>query len=44
MSMAMKKISYDFTFLDGVFNLENLELADCCRHWGLVLAVTELNV
>ena len=42
--MAMKKISYDFTFLDGVFNPENLELADCYRHWGRVLAVTDLNV
>lgn len=27
-----EKISYDFTFLDGVFNIENPELADCYRN------------
>ena len=39
-----EKISYDFTFLDGVFNPEHPQLADCYRHWGRVLAVTDLNV
>ena len=39
-----EKISYDFTFLDGVFNPENPQLADCYKHWGRVLAVTDLNV
>lgn len=39
-----EKISYDFTFLDGVFNVENSQLADCYKHWGRVLAVTDLNV
>ena len=39
-----EKISYDFTFLDGVFNPENTQLADCYKHWGRVLAVTDLNV
>ena len=39
-----EKISYDFTFLDGVFNPTNSELADCYKKWGRVLAVTDLNV
>ena len=39
-----EKISYDFTFLDGVFNLENPQLAACYERWGRVLAVTDLNV
>ncbi|KAL9636941.1 MAG: hypothetical protein Q9164_002505 [Protoblastenia rupestris] len=39
-----EKISYDFTFLDGVFNLENPQLANCYERWGRVLAVTDLNV
>lgn len=39
-----EKISYDFTFLDGVFNPENSNLADCYQRWGRVLAVMDLNV
>ncbi|KAL6713221.1 hypothetical protein ACLMJK_009342 [Lecanora helva] len=39
-----EKISYDFTFLDGVFNPENPQLAECYQRWGRVLAVTDLNV
>lgn len=39
-----EKISYEFTFLDGVFNKNNPQLADCYKHWGRVLAVTDLNV
>ncbi|KAL9119533.1 MAG: hypothetical protein Q9187_003914 [Circinaria calcarea] len=39
-----EKISYDFTFLDGVFNPENPQLAECYRRWGRVLAVTDQNV
>ena len=39
-----EKISYDFTFLDGVFNKENPQLAECYKRWGRVLAVTDLNV
>ncbi|KAG7005232.1 hypothetical protein G7Y79_00021g050990 [Physcia stellaris] len=39
-----EKISYDFTFLDGVFNPENRQLAECYKRWGRVLAVTDLNV
>lgn len=39
-----ERISYDFTFLDGVFNPENRQLAACFEQWGRVLAVTDLNV
>lgn len=39
-----EKISYDFTFLDGVFNVENPQLAECYKKWNRVLAVTDLNV
>ncbi|KAL8923682.1 MAG: hypothetical protein Q9208_004434 [Pyrenodesmia sp. 3 TL-2023] len=39
-----EKISYDFTFLDGVFNIENRQLAECYHKWGRVLAVTDMNV
>ncbi|KAL9132658.1 MAG: hypothetical protein Q9175_006168 [Cornicularia normoerica] len=39
-----EKISYDFTFLDGVFNPENPQLSECYKRWGRVLAVTDLNV
>ncbi|KAL8828509.1 MAG: hypothetical protein Q9191_002548 [Dirinaria sp. TL-2023a] len=39
-----EKISYDFTFLDGVFNPENRQLSECFKRWGRVLAVTDLNV
>ena len=39
-----EKISYDFTFLDGVFNPDNSNLADCYARWGRALAVTDLNV
>ena len=39
-----EKIEYDFTFIDGVFNVENSNLADCYKRWGRVLAVTDLNI
>ncbi|MCJ1467687.1 hypothetical protein MMC07_006312 [Pseudocyphellaria aurata] len=39
-----EKISYDFTFLDGVFDPKNPQLAACYERWGRVLAVTDLNV
>lgn len=39
-----ERISYDFTFLDGVFNPENRQLAELYKGWGRVLAVTDLNV
>ncbi|KAL8995399.1 MAG: hypothetical protein Q9188_006824 [Gyalolechia gomerana] len=39
-----EKISYDFTFLDGVFDIQNRQLAECYQKWGRVLAVTDMNV
>ena len=39
-----EKISYDFTFLDGVFDTKNPQLAECYKSWGRVLAVTDMNV
>ncbi|KAI0175854.1 Dehydroquinate synthase-like protein [Hypoxylon sp. FL1284] len=39
-----EKIEYDFTFVDGVFDVANSNLADCYKSWGRVLAVTDKNV
>jgi 3-dehydroquinate synthase len=39
-----EKIEYDFTFIDGVFDIKNRNLADCYSRWGRVLAVTDLNI
>ena len=39
-----EKIAYDFTFLDGVFNVKNPQLADLYKAWGRVLAVTDQNI
>ena len=39
-----EKIEYDFTFIDGVFNVENPNLADCYKRWGRCLAVTDMNI
>lgn len=39
-----EKIEYDFTFLDGVFDVTNSQLADLYRKWGRALAVMDLNI
>lgn len=39
-----EKIEYDFTFVDGVFDIANPNLAQCYKKWGRVLAVTDKNV
>ncbi|KAI0479346.1 Dehydroquinate synthase-like protein [Xylariaceae sp. FL0804] len=39
-----EKIEYDFTFVDGVFDVNNPGLANCYKKWGRVLAVTDKNV
>lgn len=39
-----EKIEYDFTFIDGVFNVDNPNLADCYKRWQRCLAVTDLNI
>ena len=39
-----EKITYDFHFLDGVFDVKNPQLADCYKRWGRALAVMDYNV
>ncbi|KAI0972871.1 Dehydroquinate synthase-like protein [Xylaria arbuscula] len=39
-----EKIEYDFTFVDGIFDISNNHLAKCYNKWGRVLAVTDKNV
>lgn len=39
-----EKIEYDSTFIDGVFDIQNSNLADCYKRWKRCLAVTDLNV
>lgn len=39
-----EKITYDFTFLDGIFDLANTQLADCYAPWRRCLAVMDLNI
>lgn len=39
-----EKIEYDFTFLDGIFDPRNSNLADCYERWGRCLAVMDLNI
>lgn len=39
-----EKIEYDFTFLDGVFDKRNANLADLYQKWGRCLAVMDLNI
>lgn len=39
-----EKITYDFTFLDGVFDPQNTQLADCYTPWRRCLAIMDLNI
>ncbi|OJD32404.1 3-dehydroquinate synthase [Diplodia corticola] len=39
-----EKIEYDFTFLDGVFDPRNSQLAGCYERWGRCLAVMDFNI
>lgn len=39
-----EKIEYDFHFLDGVFNVNNDQLAARYKPWGRCLAVMDLNI
>jgi len=39
-----EKIEYDFTFLDGVFQPENQQLADSFKKWQRCLAVMDANI
>lgn len=39
-----EKIEYDFTFLDGVFELQNHQLAKLYERWGRCLAIMDKNI
>lgn len=39
-----EKIEYGFTFIDGIFDPSNTNLADCYKKWGRCLAVTDQNI
>jgi 3-dehydroquinate synthase len=39
-----EKIEYDFAFIDGVFDIERDDLAQCYTKWGRCLAVMDLNI
>ncbi|EKG14950.1 hypothetical protein MPH_07850 [Macrophomina phaseolina MS6] len=39
-----EKIEYDFTFVDGVFDIRNRQLAGCYERWGRCLAVMDFNI
>ena len=39
-----ERIEYDFTIMDGVFDVKNPELAKCYKKWNRCLAVTDLNI
>ena len=39
-----EKIEYDFTIMDGVFDVNNSNLADLYKKWKRCLAVTDLNI
>lgn len=39
-----EKIEYDFTFLDGVCELQNPQLANLYERWGRCLAIMDKNI
>jgi 3-dehydroquinate synthase len=39
-----EKIEYDFTFLDGVFETKNAQLAQLYERWGRCLAIMDKNI
>ncbi|KAJ5490705.1 Demethyl-4-deoxygadusol synthase [Penicillium diatomitis] len=39
-----EKIEYDFTFLDGVFETQNRQLAQLYERWGRCLAIMDKNI
>lgn len=39
-----EKIEYDFTFLDGVFDPQNTQLAGLYERWGRCLAIMDKNI
>lgn len=41
---GVERISYSFSFLDGVFNPANAQLANMYKKWGRCLAIADINV
>jgi len=41
---AYEKIEYSLVYVDGVFNIDNQELAECYQKFGRCLAVVDSNV
>jgi 3-dehydroquinate synthase len=39
-----EKIEYDFTFIDGIFDPRNEDLAQAYKKWGRCLAIMDLNI
>ena len=39
-----EKLNYDFHMLDGVFQPQNSQMADCYKKWGRVLVVMDKNM
>ena len=39
-----EKIEYDFSFIDGVFDTKQADLANCYKPWGRCLAVMDMNI
>ncbi|KAI6250323.1 Demethyl-4-deoxygadusol synthase [Erysiphe necator] len=39
-----EKLKYDFAFVEGIFDLENKQLANCYLKWGRVLTVLDKNM
>lgn len=41
---GVEEINYGFTFIDGVFDTPNAQLAECYKKWGRCLAVMDHNI
>lgn len=41
---GVERISYGFSFLDGVFETANPQLANMYKKWGRCLAIADINV
>lgn len=39
-----EEIEYDFTFLDGIFELQNLQFRNLYERWGRCLAIMDKNI
>ena len=41
---GFEEISYDFSFVDNIFDMARNDLADCYTKWGRCLAVMDMNI